>query len=326
MHQDLKALEILLQRTSLTVTFDVFLKHLSLQYPHLGEITSYSPIMEGYEAANILLHTKSGKYVLKIFESNRQKENIDSIIQIHIEAPKVGVTVPEIIQSNDGFLSNYTDTTSTIFYCLTRYFEGENFERREPSLEDIIHVASLLAKINTLNFSVVEAYDSWSNKNLVQEYELNSAKLSIDDKNFLKPIVDEIIKIDMTSFSQAVIHGDMQRKHVVKNGQGTYCILDFGCMSNDYKIIDLSTYLAWFCLTQDAWQQRAEITKQVINTYTKIHSLNNDEIISIPSFIRASYAAYYLKTVKLLREGDSSKETKSWYDSSKKMLELVYGN
>lgn len=160
----------LLQRTSLRIPFSTYLTHLQSQYPTIGNIISSTPILEGYEAANILLNTSSGRYVLKIFESDRKQENINSLVQILIEAPKIGVVVPKLAKGTKGFLNTYPDNGYTIYYYITHYYEGRNFENQTPTQDDIIMVTKSLAKLNTLDFPVHEAYDSWGNKNLVKEY------------------------------------------------------------------------------------------------------------------------------------------------------------
>jgi Ser/Thr protein kinase RdoA (MazF antagonist) len=149
---------------------------------------------------------------------------------------------------------------------------------------------------------------------------LNEKNLSGDVKNIIFPIVSQMKAIDMSSFSKAVIHGDMQRKHVLKNIKNEYCILDFGCARTDYKVYDLSTYLAWFCLSHDTWAKKDEIFEKVIQKYTFIHNLSEKELISIPLLIKAAYASYYLKTTLLIQEGDLSDETKKWHNDSMKML------
>jgi Ser/Thr protein kinase RdoA (MazF antagonist) len=319
---DQNKVKILLKRTSLNISFDNFLKIIKLQFSSLGKILSYKPINEGYEDANFLLNTSNGKFILKIFLEERSFKNIRNYIRVLNECKKVGVQTTEILTDSNNGLGCLDNRDKKTYFIITKFFEGTDFKNIVPTLEDIKSVTEYIARLNTLNFNVSETYDSWGNKNLAKEYMENKDKVTFDQKSFIEPIYNEFVNLDYSSFSKSVIHGDMQRKHVLKNIKGEYCILDFGCMAYDPKVIDLSTYLAWFCLQNDTWKDRDTIYSMVLDIYNKKHNLIKAEIDSLPILIKSSYAAYYLKTSILINEGDKSKETFDWHNKSKTMLIL----
>jgi Ser/Thr protein kinase RdoA (MazF antagonist) len=161
----------------------------------------------------------------------------------------------------------------------------------------MVSVTELLARVNTLDLQVPEAYDSWGNNNLVAEYAKVTEKLTDSQNNNILEIVQNMQRLDTRSFSKSFIHGDMQRKHIIKTPQGQFAVLDLGCMRYDAKVYDLSTYLAWFCFDQQNWAKHDEIYKRVLSQYTTQHVLSDDELAAIPLLVRASYASYYLKTL-----------------------------
>jgi len=323
MNQVMDDISKLLNRTNLKISFDEFLKKAEQLFPSIGSINRTIPIMEGYEDANFILETSRGKFVLKIFLEERTIENVESYAKVLRECKSVDVPTTEILLDfNDGlgFVENNGIKT---YFIITKYFDGENFQNITPTLKDIKIITVYLTKLNTLNFPVVETYDSWGNKNFGKEYESNKDKITIEQNNLVEPIYKQFANLDLSGFSKSVIHGDMQRKHVKKNLRGEYCILDFGCMANDPKVIDLSTYLAWFCFQEDTWNNKEQIYDEVLFNYDKIHYLSEMEIESLPILIKSSYAAYYLKTSILINEGDKSEETLDWHNKAKKMLELT---
>jgi Ser/Thr protein kinase RdoA (MazF antagonist) len=174
---------------------------------------------------------------------------------------------------------------------------------------------------------VTECYDSWGNKNLVKEWDKNSSNFNQDVAELVMPVVEVCRKINTSKLSKAVIHGDMQRKHVLKNKRGEYCILDFGCMSFDAKVNDLSTYLAWFCLAPDTWDSWEEIWDKVVQEYQSIQHLNDYELSLLQILTRASYANYFLTTSLMMAGGDTTDETREWHDQAREMLHrtLVWG-
>jgi len=313
--------EILLKRTFLKLPFEKFIKKIENIYPSIGIIKECNPVLEGYEDANFIIDTNMGKFVLKIFLRERTGKNIRDYIKILLEAEKIGVPVIKLIKGNLGFLSTITFRNNIVYFYISKFFDGENFETKTPRIFDVVKIIKYLARLNTLQFQIGESYDSWGNKNLLKEYELNKNKISTEVNTMIIPTITKLTKLEFNKFSKSVIHGDMQRKHVLKNKKGEYCILDFGCASYAGKVFEISTFLAWFCLDENNWKDRKKIYSTVITEYTKRHNLANYELKSIPLLIEASYVSYFLKTSLLIQEGDKSEETYNWHVSAKKMLQ-----
>lgn len=315
-------IDILLKRTNLSISLEELLKDAQSKFSSLGKVNDFSPINEGYEDANFILITSTGKFALKIFEKNRELENINSYVRILRECRNVGVPTTEILTDfNDGLGFVETNGNKT-YYIITRFFEGSNFQNTTPTLEDIKTVSLHISKLNTLNFPVVSEYDSWGVKNFAKEYEIKKYKLNPEQNSLVMDSYEDFIKIDFANLTKSVIHGDMQRKHVIKDMDGNYCILDFGCMAFDYKVIELAIYLAWFCLQEDTWNDKDIIFEQVLDIYNSTHRLSQTEIDVIPTLVKASYAAYYMTSSVMINEGDKSEETLDWNNRAKKMLEL----
>ncbi|NTU47002.1 phosphotransferase [Candidatus Roizmanbacteria bacterium] len=318
MDENEQGIRTLIKRTNLTGNIEQLLVKIQKQY-FIGQILDCEPILEGYEDANFLISTLDKKYVLKIFSKSRSKSVIASYVKILEQASSIHVPVINLVLGSDrAFLHAYAQVS----YILTDFFEGNNFEEeKNTTRQDIISLTAHIAHLNTLNFPVEEDYDSWGNKNLIKEYERTKQYLLPDQMKLLNPAITRFSDLDFSRFSKAVIHGDMQRKHVLKNNKGEYCILDFGCASYDAKLIELSTFLAWFCLSSENWNKKDEIIQTVVDEYQKIHMLSVYELESIPALIQAAYASYFLRTSVLINTGDTSTETKQWHEEAKQMLE-----
>lgn len=315
-------INILLKRTNLNSTFEEFLSNLQNNFFSIGEINSYEPINEGYEDANIILNTSNGKYVLKIFFAERNLKNINSYVKILRECKNVEVQTTEILTDFNEGLGLFENNGVKTYYIITKFFEGKNFQNSTPTIDDIKKVTQLLSKLNTLDFEVHKEYDAWGLKAFPDEYKLKKNRLTPEQDLLIKGIYTDYTKLEMSDFSKSVIHGDMQRKHVIKNDTNEYCIIDFGCLAYDYKVIELATYLGWFCLQEDTWNDKDIIYKEVLNIYNSIHNLTESELQALPLLTKASYSAYYMTTSVMINEGDTSEETRDWHDRSKKMLEL----
>lgn len=305
----------LFERINLGIPFEQYIGEIEKEYPNIGTIQKYSPILEGYEDVNFLLNTSNGKYVLKIFSKDRTEKNIKDYIKIIQEARKIGVQTLEIIPNNKNSFHLFNGSYSMI----TSFFEGKSFKFIKPSLDEIALVTENISWLNTLSFDVEESYDSWGSRNLIKEYEKCKVQNELVRREIF-PLIEFLKQQDFSQFSKGIIHGDMQRQHVLKNDRNI-CIIDYGCARKDFKIYEVSVFLAWFCLAQDSWDEREEILKKVIEKYTEVNKLTTSEIDNIKPLIAASYAAYYLKTTELIENGDHSQETTDWNNSSRLMFE-----
>lgn len=314
-------LQRLLSRTDLHIDFEDFIKITAKEYP-VGKIFSYSPILEGYEDANIRLSTTKGKFVLKIFANEKTLDQIQSYVAILIKAKEKDIPLPVLLEGNQGYFSTFFDGQYTIYYFYTHLFIGKNFDIFTPNTTEIAEVTDILANFNRINQPVADTYDSWGSKYIAKEYAENEKEIPLEIQQLILPVVQGMKKLNTSHFSKSVIHGDLQRKHVLMNKQSNYCILDLGCMRYDAKVYDLSIFLAWFCLGEDTWKEKEKILEIVMKRYTVVHKLSNEELKSLPLLIKSSYGAYLLKTAILIKNGDTSDETREWFNKSKKMLEL----
>lgn len=313
-------LDKLLLRTNLQISLEEFLEVVKKTYD-ISQIVAYEPLLEGYENANIKIDTDKGKYVIKIFAKGIIELQAKDSEYVTQEALKIGVPFPHLLKGANGYLHKIMQKDIPVWYYLMEFIEGKNFEKQKVTMGDIIAISDYLAKFNTLNLPIHEVYDSWGNKNILVEYKKVKNLIPQDIFELISPVIVEVANIDFSGFHTSIIHGDLQRKHVLKNKDNKYCFLDLGCMRNDAIVYDISILLAWFCLSPDTWDMKDEIVKKVLERYQKIHSLTQREIDAVFPLIKAAYAAYLMKTSVLIRQGDTSQETREWHEKAKEMLE-----
>ncbi len=311
--------KLLLQRTPLNSELKDLLDDVKRNLPELGNLLKVEPILEGYEDANFLVESNKGKFVLKVFSKGRPEAFIKDYKNVLLELKNANIPSLELVGPEEQ-LFNFEDGSAKVWYFVTKFFDGFNFSDRQPSVTDLEETATILAKLNSIQLRVSGDYDSWGNKNLVKEFEASKGNLSSEVLALVEPVVSAVATINFEGFSESLIHGDMQKKHVLRNMRGEYCIIDFGCMAYDKRVYELSTYLAWFVYDELTMMRRDELFNIVLDSYTKIVPLCKNEIESLDTLTKASYASYFMKTWLLIANGDTSPETKVWHESSKRLL------
>jgi Ser/Thr protein kinase RdoA (MazF antagonist) len=134
----------LLNRTTTSVPFTQLLTEVEENY-RIGKINDFQPINEGYEDANIRLITDQGIYVLKIFTADRSLENIKSYVRVLDEAAKERVPVVEMCQGKNEYLGKLKgEVGKETYYILTKFFEGENFQKKTPTIQDMVQISSIV--------------------------------------------------------------------------------------------------------------------------------------------------------------------------------------
>jgi Ser/Thr protein kinase RdoA (MazF antagonist) len=301
-----------LSRVDLAVPLGNLLNELAVSYD-LGKILRYGPIGEGYEDLNIKTVTEKGTCLVKVFPREKTHANNQDYVKALLGFSGAGIPVPEPFKTRDGrFLYK---TGGNAYLCVMEFFDGKSLREIRPTDEDLKAIARYLAKIHKLSFRVGRGnYDSWGTANLLKEFEKRKSYLNHEDLRLIEPVVEGFRKIDFSKFRTCIIHGDLQRGHVLKSDDGRYCILDLGCVNFDSAAVDLAIFIAHFCLDPDSpAEENMRRYKLTVREYLKKNSLNPAELDSLPLLVKATYAIYAIRAnYEIKAENDKSKQTKAW--------------
>ena len=269
----------------------------------LGTTLKYVPILTGYQDCNIDLETTEGKYVVKIFSREKSKERIDDIIWAYTSAAKLGIPVPKLL-----------GVSHSVRACIFHYFEGKPLTRTPGTDTDFITLTNGMAKIHTMTRSIRHYYDTMGIVNVSEEYAKKNAALSTEEQSTIIPIINKFHKIKLATFPQSIIHGTFEKENVLKNQDGTLCLLDFGSMDFNASILDIATFIANFTQYADPIK-RNHIIHLILETYQKSRPLTPPELTALPTLIRSQHAAYVINMSYHMRiEHDMTKQTQSWLD------------
>jgi Ser/Thr protein kinase RdoA (MazF antagonist) len=214
-------------------------------------------------------------------------------------------------------------------YCwsvISEYFVGENFVRRLPQLDDMVAVAHFLAALHKLPLHIGHTYDSWGTLNLPEEFARKRAYVGEETVALVAPLAEAVAGLKFRRARHAIIHGDLQRKHVLQNSSNHFCVLDFGCADYNYPIVDLGIFLALFCLLDTQPAAAHKIIGDVLDTYLALAPLPARHTALLSALIRATWAAYLLTADFLMRQEDRSPQTRQWYRSALRSLRAFEGN
>lgn len=294
------------------------------EYYRLGQMRTYRIIPHGYDDLNVLLTCEHGQFVAKLFNKTKRLSAIEDHVRVQRALTRRGAPVPRILTATNGeALYCAPGRAGTVYGCVSGYFAGESIARRNPTTEDIHAVTRFLAGLHRLPFRMASSYDSWGTLNLPQEYARKHAFVSAETRTMVAPLAEAVATMRFGRARRAILHGDLQRKHVLRDNAGAYCILDFGCMVYSYPVVDLAIFLALFCLDGAMPAHADTMLADVLRTYRETASLPARHETLLGTLIRATWASYLLTSEYLLGQGDQTPQTCQWHRFARRNLVVI---
>lgn len=301
----------LLSRVDIAQPLDEALHDIARHF-ELGRIERSQLIMEGYDDLNVLLVCERGRYIAKFFNKSKGPAIIEDYVRVQMRLASHRLPVPRIRTMNGAGLFHAAGRHQETLVCVSEFFVGENFVANPPHRDDILAITRFLAALHQLPFDITPSYDSWGTLNLPGEFARKQALVSDETRRLVAPFAYAIASMKFGQVQKRIIHGDLQRKHALKDGRGRYCILDFGCMDYSYPIVDLGIFLALFCLEGSTPTSAQQIIADVLKVYERCAPLPIEHIALLGTLIRATWASYLLAADFLMRGGDRTRQTRQW--------------
>jgi len=319
-----KTYQELLSRVDLAQPLDEVLRDVARHY-ELGRIERSQLITQGYDDLNVLLVCERGRYVAKFFNKSKGPAIIEDYVRVQMALASRRLPVPHMRVMNGAGLFRVAGRHQETLVCVSEFFAGESFIAAPPLRDDILAITRFLAALHQLPFDITPSYDSWGTLHLPGEFARKQALVSDETRTLVAPLADAIASMKFGRVRKRIIHGDLQRKHVLKDDHGRCCILDFGCMDYSYPIVDLGIFLALFCLEGSAPTPAQQIIADVLNVYRSCAPLPTEHIALLGTLIRATWASYLLAADFLIRGGDHTRQTRQWRRFALKSLSAFDG-
>lgn len=297
----------------------------------LGELLAADGIEVGYEDVNIILQTTSGKYLLKILidfilkkprstaASQRYVETMESFRADGIPLPRL-YPVADAVSDKDSQVDTYLlkqqvpHNVEPVWMLVMEFFEGTDFIKQPPTIEDIKVVAKYLAKINNSKLQRQPVYDPWQPHYLDRSFQESLALLTGPTKELVEELLEKFNKIDQKLLTKSVIHADFMRNNLLKNTKGKYCLLDFGVVNAGPRLSDLAVFLAGFCMNPgDSLAKNRLAYEAGLAAYDQDINLSDFEKKHLGTMVRAAYACFYLPGLhEKMIENNQTKENDYW--------------
>ena len=216
------------------------------KYP-LGKLIDFKEIIEGIDNSNFIFTSEKGQFILTIFESRIDKNDLPFFINFKLHLAQKGICCPHPILDNSGF--NTVDLKEKKSAIVT-FLSGKNL-RDEIKINHCFEVGKTLAQLHEAakDFQMSRENDLGVNgfkplfskfDHLLENYQKNLREEILENLDFLK----ESWRFDLPS---AATHLDLFPDNVFfDQEQKISGVIDFYFAANDALIYD-------FAITANAW-------------------------------------------------------------------------
>lgn len=290
----------------------------------------YNVISIGYEDFNYILETAGKKYVVKIFNKDRDEESCKRLIKILCKVISEGINHPHLYKNNMGeYIYNVTAQNVDLQLFVMEYIDGKNLYELNVELDEsqLYKVAQTAAKINTIDFDIKETvYDEWTITNLVEEFEKKKEYVEPEDLQQIIQIVEEFKKIDLNLFPKCYVHADIIKANIIKDKNGELYYIDFSVFNYLPRIIECLVILLGDCLT-DSKEYTISQMRTFIKAYNQYNPLDKKELDNVAFLLRVLAAMYVIQAsyIKNYLHEDYV-ENEYWLSQGRKFLSMGINN
>jgi homoserine kinase type II len=265
------------------LTKEEIAKHLE-NYP-IGELVDFKEIIDGIDNSNFIIDTEKGRYILTIFESRINKEELPFFINLKLHLANKGICCPRPILNNAGeSISDLKGKKSSI----VSFLSGATLKPQENGYYDSItpkhcfEIGKVLAKLHEAaadfemqrknEISVMGFRNLFSRfDQLIEDYQKGLRGEILEVLTFL----EQNWKNDLPS---AAVHADLFPDNVFFNPNGQLSgVIDFYFAANDALIYDFAiTVNAWCFDENNVFQE--EKFNQMMSGYNEVKSFSSKEL------------------------------------------------
>ncbi len=268
-----------------------------LKLYNIGELISFSGIIEGIENSNFHVKTSDGNFILTIFEKRVDIKDIPFFIKIMLHLNKNGYYCPKpVCDKNDNFLQKLRGKPTII----VNFLEGKS--KNNITVQDcnqvgksmgLMHLYSKDFKLQRNNSLSVKGWETLI-KNCNNSIPINILeKLQPDLMKDIQNSFDFVSKFWPYDLPKGFIHGDLFPDNVFFINDKITGVIDFYFSCTDILTYDLAIAInAWCFDKEDNFQDKKY--QAILEGYNSKRKLSKDEEFFLPLLCQAASLRFLL--------------------------------
>ena len=253
----------------------------------LGNLDTFSEIVEGIENTNYKVVCNGVPYILTIFERRVNNEDLPFFIELKIFLNKNNFKCPQPIKNRKGEIINSLKNKKAV---ITSFIEGKKIQA--PNKNDCYEIGKIVGQLhhcssnfnkkryNSLNISELRnIFNKCKNENNEEFNEIYDT-LDIEIK-----FLEKAWPINLPS---GIIHADLFRDNVFFDKGQITGVIDFYFSCNHYFLYDLSIVINDWCFENNGGSFNKDLFDSVMRGYNLSRNLEKSEIEAFNLILRVA--------------------------------------
>ena len=253
----------------------------------LGNVDTYSEIVEGIENTNYKVVCNGVPYILTIFEKRVNDEDLPFFIELKIFLNKNNFKCPQPIKNKKGEIINSIKSKKAV---IISFIKGKKIN--VPNKNNCYEIGKIVGQLhhcssnfnkkryNSLNFSELrKIFNKCKNEN---NEDLNEIYNTLDNEiKFLE-------KVWPKNLPSGIIHADLFRDNVFFDKGQITGVIDFYFSCYHFFLYDLSIVINDWCFENNGSSFNKDLFNSVIQGYNLSRNLEKSEIEAFNLILRVA--------------------------------------
>jgi homoserine kinase type II len=257
-----------------------------------GELLSYKGIAEGVENSNFLVHTRTGNYILTLYERRVAERDLPFFLALMEHLASRGITCPQPVKNKSGrVLGKLAGRPAAIVTFL------DGLWIRRPSAAHCAALGEALAGLHLAGADFPMHRDNalsvggW--RPLYESCRERAHKVEGNLETLVAAELNEVERDWPSGLPQGVIHADLFPDNVFFLGDRLSGLIDFYFACTDTLAYDIAICLNAWCFEPD---HSYNVTKgrALLSGYAKIRKPSTDEWEKLPLLARGAALRFLL--------------------------------
>jgi homoserine kinase type II len=258
----------------------------------LGELLSYKGIAEGVENSNFLVHTRSGYFILTLYEKRVAARDLPFFLGLMEHLAGRGITCPLPVKNRTG---DVLGTVAGRPAAMVTFLDG--MWVRRPSAWHCAALGEALARLHLAgaDFPIPRpnalSVAGW--RTLYANCSARADKVQPDLKDFIASELDHVERSWPQALPQGVIHADLFPDNVFFLADELSGLIDFYFACTDTLAYDVAICLNAWCFEPDH-SYNVTKGKALLQAYAKLRPLGTAEQEALPLLCRGAALRFLL--------------------------------
>jgi homoserine kinase type II len=260
---------------------------------NVGKLIMSKGIAEGIQNSNYLIETDRNRFILTLYETRTNLDDLPYFHQLTAHLTKKGLPVPAAIANRDGLVVNDLCGRPA---SLIQFLTGVSVS--EPTLTQCFSIGEALAKlhISGSDFPVFRQNDHSIARWQKTISELNE-QLDAIENGLKKLVVDTISECTLhwgVDLPLGAIHADLFPDNVLFTDNDVTGLIDFYFACSDFYAYDFAVLLNSWAFSSDGAHYYGDRTEALLKGYQATRPFSNNERKAISLFCKGAALRFLL--------------------------------